>query len=90
MLSCWKQAPTERPTFSDLRNTFSTFISTGSSSPYIDLMVDPNQPYYNYDLDMFIELTEGYDHIEKIDDYDHIDILKVLYIHSWYYFSHEN
>ena len=46
MLQCWEEEPMERPSFSQLRSSFSTMLQAGSADEYIDLQVNEEAPYY--------------------------------------------
>ena len=46
MLKCWEEEPMERPSFSQLRSSFSAMLQAGSADEYIDLQVNEEAPYY--------------------------------------------
>lgn len=46
MLECWQEHPTDRPTFSQLRNKFSTLLLANVDDPYMVLEVDDAKAYY--------------------------------------------
>jgi hypothetical protein len=46
MLRCWQEDPEDRPSFSNLRTSFSTMLQAGSPDTYIDLQVNEDAPYY--------------------------------------------
>ena len=46
MLKCWEEEPMDRPSFSQLRTSFSTMLQAGSADEYIDLQVNEEAPYY--------------------------------------------
>ena len=92
MYSCWETLPDKRPTFTDLRNTFSALISKSSGATYIDLMADLDQDYYIMDQeDLFTVLCNDqnsanvYDRIEEIKGYDHLKETPTQYDHMSMY-----
>ena len=46
MLQCWQEEPMDRPSFSQLRSSFSAMLQAGSADEYIDLQVNEEAPYY--------------------------------------------
>ena len=46
MLKCWEEEPMDRPSFSQLRTSFSAMLQAGSADEYIDLQVNEEAPYY--------------------------------------------
>ena len=46
MLQCWQEEPEDRPSFSELRSSFSAMLQAGSADEYIDLQVNEEAPYY--------------------------------------------
>ena len=46
MLHCWQEDPEDRPSFSQLRSSFSAMLQAGSADEYIDLQVNDEAPYY--------------------------------------------
>ena len=46
MLECWHEHPSDRPTFSQLRNKFSTLLLATTDDPYMVLEVDEAKAYY--------------------------------------------
>ena len=47
MLECWQEHANDRPTFSQLRNKFSTLLLANADDPYMVLEVDDEKAYYN-------------------------------------------
>ncbi|XP_065650910.1 fibroblast growth factor receptor 2-like [Hydra vulgaris] len=47
MLHCWNQDPSQRPTFTELREFFDQILSDGSF--YVDMNIDEKNIYYNTD-----------------------------------------
>ena len=52
MLRCWQEEPMERPSFSQLRTSFSAMLQAGSVHEYIDLQVNEEAPCYKDDGQM--------------------------------------
>ena len=47
MLECWQEHASDRPTFSQLRNKFSSLLLANVDDPYMVLEVDDAKAYYN-------------------------------------------
>ena len=46
MLQCWQEDPANRPSFSELRSSFTAMLQADSADGYIDLQVNNEAPYY--------------------------------------------
>lgn len=47
MRACWREVPSERPTFSKLRQLIQELLVDSSGAQYLDMTVDTNKDYYN-------------------------------------------
>ena len=47
MQECWAADPKDRPAFMSLKAKFHELMLAEIDSPYIELSIDMNQPYYN-------------------------------------------